>query len=93
MCSIVAKTANETKTYDRGQCPRSQDETLAALKLVQDGEEVLIRRHGKLVARIVAVPSSQPFPFGCLKGEFELLEGWDRPLTDDEADAFWDGKG
>jgi len=31
-------------------------------------------------------------PFGAMQGEFELPEGWDRPLSNEEADTFWEGK-
>jgi prevent-host-death family protein len=62
------------------------------LDLVQDGEEVLIHRHGKPVARLAAATAATRSPFGAMRGEFELPEGWDRPFTADEADAFWAGK-
>lgn len=62
------------------------------LDLVQDGEEVVIRRHGKPVARLAAVRPGDESPFGAMKGEFDLPEGWDRPLSSEEADAFWEGK-
>ena len=62
------------------------------LDLVQDGEEVLIHRHGKLVARLAAATRVAPSPFGAMLGEFEVPEGWDRPLSPEEADAFWEGK-
>jgi prevent-host-death family protein len=58
------------------------------LDLMQDGEEVLIRRHGKPVARLAAATAAAPAPFGAMRGEFELPEGWDRPFSADEADAF-----
>ena len=56
------------------------------LDLVQDGEEVLIHRHGKPVARLAAATATTQSPFGAMRGEFELPEGWDRPFTADEAD-------
>jgi prevent-host-death family protein len=62
------------------------------LDLVQDGEEVLIRRHGKPVARLAAATAAAPTLFGAMRGEFELPEGWDRAFSADEADAFWAGK-
>ena len=62
------------------------------LDLVQDGEEVLIHRHGKPVARLAAATATTQSPFGAMRGEFELPEGWDRPFTAHEADAFWAGK-
>jgi prevent-host-death family protein len=62
------------------------------LDLIQDGEEVIIHRHGKPVARLEAVRQPHEAPFGAMRGEFQMKEGWERPLTDEETDAFWDGK-
>ncbi len=62
------------------------------LDLVQNGEDVVIHRHGKPIARLAALTSVGPSPLGAMLGEFELPEGWDRPLSADESDAFWDGK-
>lgn len=62
------------------------------LDLIQDGEEVVIHRHGKPVARLVATAPSAKCPFGAMEGEFELPENWDRPLSVEEANKFWEGK-
>ncbi len=62
------------------------------LDLIQDGEEVIIHRHGKPVARLAPVRQAGRSPFGAMRGEFQMKEGWERPLTDEEADAFWEGK-
>jgi prevent-host-death family protein len=62
------------------------------LNLVEDGEEVVIRRHGKVIARLVAANTTRQSPLGAMRGEFELKDGWERPLTDKEADAFLKGK-
>ena len=62
------------------------------LDLVADGEEVVIRRHGKPVAHLLAVTSPAKSPLGAMQGEFALPESWDRPLSPEEADAFWEGK-
>ena len=62
------------------------------LDLIQSGEDVVIHRHGKAVARLVAVSTSTRSPLGAMVGEFALPEGWDRPLTDQESDEFWNGK-
>jgi prevent-host-death family protein len=62
------------------------------LNLVQDGEEVIIHRHGKPVARLAPVHQPVQSPFGAMRGEFQMKEGWERPLRAEEADAFWDGK-
>jgi prevent-host-death family protein len=62
------------------------------LNLVQDGEEVIIHRHGKPVARLTPVHQAARSPFGAMRGEFQMQEGWERPLTDQEADDFLAGK-
>ena len=62
------------------------------LNLVQDGEEVIIHRHGKPVARLTPVHQAARSPLGAMRGEFQMKEGWERSLTDQEADAFWEGK-
>jgi prevent-host-death family protein len=63
------------------------------LDLIEDGEEVVIRRHGKPVARLVAAAvAAAESPFGAMAGEFSLPEGWDRPLSPEESEAFWEGK-
>jgi prevent-host-death family protein len=62
------------------------------LDLVQDGEDAIIHRHGKPIARLAALASTTRSPLGAMRGEFELPEGWDRPLSPDESDAFWEGK-
>ncbi len=51
-----------------------------------------IERHGRPVARLVRANASRKPQFGAMKGEFSYQEGWDKPLTDEEADAFWDGR-
>lgn len=62
------------------------------LDLVADGEEVVIRRHGKVVAELVPVRQGRPVTLGAMRGEFEMIDGWERALTDEEADAFWQGR-
>lgn len=62
------------------------------LDLVEDGEEVVINRHGRAVAELVPVRRSRRSPLGAMRGEFTMVEGWERALTDDEADAFWAGR-
>ncbi len=64
----------------------------ALLDLVEDGEEIVIQRHGKPVARLVGVAKANRSPLGAMKDEFVLPEYWDKPLTDEQADAFWAGK-
>jgi prevent-host-death family protein len=62
------------------------------LDLIQDGEEVVIHRHGKPIARLTPVHQPTLSTFGAMRGEFQMKEGWGKPLTDEEADAFWDGR-
>ncbi len=62
------------------------------LDLVEDGEEVVIKRHGRAVAQLVPVRKERPSALGTMRGEFEMVEGWERALTDGEAEAFWAGR-
>ena len=61
------------------------------LDLVEDGEQVVIKRHGSAVAQLVPVRRPRPSALGAMRGEFEMVEGWERALTDEEAEAFWNG--
>ena len=70
----------------------AKTQLLHLLDLVEDGEEVVIHRHGKPVARLAAAKPAMQSPFGAMRGEFEVPEGWDRPLSSEEADAFWKAK-
>ena len=63
------------------------------LDLVREGEEVVITRHGKTVAKLVAANDKRKkIPFDSMKGEFSWKEGWEKAMTDEEVDAFWDGR-
>ena len=62
------------------------------LDLVEDGEEIVIERHGRPVAQLVPVRPRRPSALGSMRGEFEMAEGWERPFDDDEAEAFWSGR-
>lgn len=62
------------------------------LDLVEDGEEVVIERHGRVVAQLVPVRSTQRSPLGAMRGEFGMTDGWERAMTDEEAEAFWAGR-
>lgn len=62
------------------------------LDLVEDGEEIVIQRHGKAVAQLVPVRRRRRSALGAMRGEFEMTEGWEQALTDEEADAFWNGR-
>jgi prevent-host-death family protein len=59
------------------------------LDLVEDGESVVIERHGRPVAQLVPVRKRRVSPLGAMRGQFGMTEGWERALTDEEAEAFW----
>jgi prevent-host-death family protein len=60
----------------------------------EHGEEVILARNGKAVARLVAVDRSHsklpPQRLGAFKGKFTLPPAWDAPLDADEL-ADWAG--
>jgi len=62
------------------------------LTLVEEGEEVVIVRHGRPVAQIVRSQAKQKPRLGTMRGEISWKEGWDKPLSADESDAFWEGR-
>jgi prevent-host-death family protein len=62
------------------------------LDLVEDGEDVVIERHGRPVAQLVPVRRRRASALGAMRGEFKMAEGWERALTDEEAEAFWNGR-
>lgn len=66
-----------------------------ALRL-QAGDEVMVETVG---AKVVLhrlnqkrVGRSEPRPLGHGRGDFELPEGWEAPMTDQEADDFLNGR-
>ena len=62
------------------------------LGLVEDGETVVIERHGRAVAQLVPVRKRRSSPLGAMRGQFTMTDGWERSLTDEEAEAFWSGR-
>ena len=59
------------------------------LDLIEEGEEVIIVRHGRPVARLVRAKAAAKPQFDAMRGEFSWEEGWERAMTPEEADAFW----
>ena len=53
------------------------------LRRVTAGEEIVIARSGRPVARLVPVKSRQPRVLGQDEGLFEVPEDFDAPLADD----------
>jgi prevent-host-death family protein len=60
------------------------------LEAVEAGEEVLIARAGKPVARLAPLRPGKR-RLGALEGRFEVPSNWDEPLADDVLAAFTDG--
>lgn len=60
------------------------------LQSVARGEEVIIARAGKPVAKLVPVPSAEPREWGTAKGLIQLAEDWDSEAANREiADLFY----
>jgi len=63
------------------------------LEQVERGEEVVITRHGKPVAKLVPIAVRRtPRKLGALRGKIRIAKDFDAPLPDDLLDAF-EGKG
>ncbi len=58
------------------------------LKRVAAGEEIVISRAGKPVARLVPAEPREERIFGHDAGRFEVPEDFNAPLPDDVLDAF-----
>ncbi len=55
----------------------------------QAGEEVVISRHGRAVAKLVGYqPGRVKRRLGLLRGKIKFRKGWDDPLPDDILAAF-----
>ncbi|HEX7362115.1 MAG TPA: type II toxin-antitoxin system prevent-host-death family antitoxin [Bryobacteraceae bacterium] len=66
------------------------------LTAVEKGERVTIERHGHVIAEIVKPSAKKIAKFGTLKGIVhmtpERFHEATRPMTDEEADAFLEGR-
>ena len=62
------------------------------LDLIEQGEDVVILRHGHPVAQLVRAAVSGKPKLGTMKGQITVREGWEKPFTAEEADAFWEGR-
>ena len=61
------------------------------LARVEAGEEVVIARNGKPVARLVTVGNPGKRQFGSMKGLIKLDDSFFEPLPDEEL-AAWEGE-
>lgn len=57
------------------------------LERVETGEEIVIARHGKPIAKLIPF-TSQPRQSGRLKGKIHFKPDFDAPLPEDIAAAF-----
>jgi prevent-host-death family protein len=59
------------------------------IRAVEQGETVVITRHGKAVAQLAGIPvESSEVILGGMAGSIRLLPGWDDPI---DLDAFLEG--
>ncbi len=61
------------------------------VKRAEKGEEVVISRHGRAVVRLTALPPAKR-ELGKARGLIrEIDPNWWKPMTDEEAEAFYRG--
>ena len=59
------------------------------IRKAERGENIVLTRYGKAVARIVAtVPTKKPSMIGCLKGQITVPDDFNDPLPEDVLAAF-----
>ena len=58
------------------------------IRAVEDGEQVVITRHGKPVAQLAPPPERRQVRLGGMKDRIQLLPGWDAPI---DLDRFLQG--
>lgn len=58
------------------------------LDRVEKGEEILLARNGKPVAKLVPAPTAPPRKPGAWKGKIVLHDNFDDPLPPEIAEAF-----
>jgi prevent-host-death family protein len=61
------------------------------LARVAQGEEIVIAKAGKPIAKLVKIESVSKRQFGSAKGQIKFTPGWDAPMTDDEFEEFIGG--
>ncbi len=55
------------------------------IRAVEEGEVVVITRHGRPVAQLAPPPAPErKARFDGMKGRIRLLPGWDDPITEEE---------
>ena len=55
------------------------------IRMVEEGEQVVITRHGRPVAQLAPPPAERrKARLGGMKGRIRLLPVWDDPITEEE---------
>jgi len=65
------------------------------IRAVESGEQVTICRRGTPVVSLVpaAAPEPRKPKFGTMRGKIKIIDpDWWKPMTDDEVDAFLEGR-
>jgi len=62
------------------------------LDQVEQGEEIVIVRHGKPAARLVPARPKRKPELGSMRGEIVFKPGWDAQWDESASGAFWEGK-
>ena len=60
--------------------------------LEQSGEPISIAQHGQPAAHSVSSGTGNEPVLGSMRGQIHWTEGWEKALSDDEADAFLEGR-
>ena len=64
----------------------------ALVRRAEAGEEVILRRHGRAVAKLVALTPTERV-LGHAKGQIREIDAdWWKAMTDGEAEAFYGGR-
>jgi prevent-host-death family protein len=58
------------------------------LERVQHGEEIVIAKAGRPIAKLVKIHSVSKRQFNTAAGTIKFTPGWDAPMTDDEFQEF-----
>jgi prevent-host-death family protein len=72
------KTKRHSLTYSTFDAKAKLSEILDK---VSAGEEIVITRHGKAVAKIIPIVQTGKRELGFASSEVGFLPGWDQPLT------------
>ena len=85
---ILSKTTKDRLPYEQGRLKKSYPLGQAKAHLSEivshvetTGEEIVVTRHGKPVARLVPERGTGPRPLGFARGRVKLYPGWSEPLS------------